>query len=84
MKTYLMTIVIRDGENEYFHRWIFECKDNISDILVLTAFVGCDTEDWSVFSPSWYENANDYRHFQVWSRQEIDEKDVLTLQKYGL
>ena len=84
MKPYLITIETRDGEHEYWDRWIFECTEETTDIEILINFAGGDKEDWTEVYSCWYENPNSYRHFQVRDRQEITQEDLKVLRRYGL
>jgi len=85
MKHYLITIETRDGEHEYWDRWLYQCDENTTDIDILKEFTGIDEEgDWSLVYSSWYENLNGYRHYQVRGRQYVTPEDLTILQKYGL
>jgi len=84
MKPYLITIETRDGEHEYWDRWIFECTEETTDIEILKEFAGGDDDDWTNVYSSWYEGTNSYRHFQVRDRQEITQEDLKVLRRYGL
>ena len=84
VKTYLITIETRDGEHEYWDRWIFECSEDITDLGILKEFAGGEDEDWTNVYSSWWESTNSYRHFQVRDRQEIRPEDLEVLRRYGL
>tara|TARA_A100001011_G_scaffold85111_1_gene89141 strand:+ start:2405 stop:2659 length:255 start_codon:yes stop_codon:yes gene_type:complete len=84
MKPYLITIETRDGDHEYWDRWIFECEEETTDVEILTNFAGGDKEDWTEVYSSWYESTNSYRHFQVRDRIEITQEDLKVLRRYGL
>ena len=58
---YLITIETRDGEYEYWDRWLYECDENATDIDILKEFTGLD--HWSQVYSSWHENSEDYRHY---------------------
>ena len=84
MKNYLITIEIRDGEYEYWERWIFQCTEETADLEILKSFTGGDDEDWTEVHNGWYENVNGYRHYQVRSCQEVIPEDLKVLRKYGI
>ena len=85
MQHYLITIETRDGEYEYWDRWLYECDENATDIDILKDFTGLDGEnDWSQVYSSWHENSEDYRHYRVRDRQHVTPEDLVVLNKYGL
>ena len=86
MKSYLITILIRDGDHEYSDKSILKLNDeqleNPLEILCLwTGFA--DAEPTEVY-PNWYEIDSNYRHFQVYHIQEIEAEHVKILRLYGI
>ena len=90
MKTYVVTIEIRDGEHEYFstcqHQLDPEEMDKAEDrdAYILKDVHGCDhIECWS----GWWEadNGYDYRMYRVYSLVEIEDPEHVNLLKnYGI
>ena len=86
MKSYLITILIRDGEHEYSDKTILELTDeqleSPSDIISL--WRGFDNKPYEAYS-EWYEFGGfDYRHYQVYSIQEIKPDDRQILPSYDI
>ena len=86
MKSYLITILIRDGDHEYSDKSILQLTgeqlESPSEILSLwTGFA--DTELTEVY-PHWYEIDSNYRHFEVYSTQEIKPEHKEILNSYGI
>ena len=84
MKTYMITIETRDGQYEYWDRWIFECSEDTTDVEILKEFAGGEDDDWTNVYSDWWEGGHSYRHFQVRDRQEIAPEDLEVLRRYGL
>ena len=87
MKSYLITILIRDGEHEYTDKSILKLTDDQlgkpSEILCLWS--GFDDTEVTEVADQWYELDSNYRHFQVYSTQEIVRtEDKATLNFYGI
>ena len=65
MKSYLITILIRDGDHEYTDKTILNLTDeqlaNPSEILSLWRCLGEDEKPVEVYS-TWYELDSNYRH----------------------
>ena len=90
MKTYVVTIEIRDGEHEYFstcqHQLDPEAMDKAEDrdSYILKDVHGYDhVETWS----GWWEadNGYDYRMYRVYSLVEIkDPEHINLLKNYGI
>ena len=90
MKTYVVTIEIRDGEHEYFSTCQHELdpeaidKAEDSDVYVLNDIHGDNhIESYT----GWYEaeNGYDYRLYRVYSLVEIkDPEHTKLLQSYGI
>ena len=83
MKNYFITIETRDGDHEYWDRWIFQCTEETADLEILKEFTGRDDEDWTEVHNGWYEYTNGYRHYRVRNRQEVAPEDLKVLRKYG-
>ena len=90
MKTYVVTIEIRDGEHEYLSTYQHQLdaeeldKAEDRDLYILKDLHGCDhIECWS----GWWERDDgyDYRHYRVYSLVEIKEEEHISLLKsYGI
>jgi hypothetical protein len=87
MKSYLITINIRDGEHEYTDKTILELTDeqteNPSGILSLWQGLSESEEPVEVYS-TWYELDSNYRHYQVYHIQEIEAEHARILRLYGI
>jgi len=83
MLHFLITLETRDGEHEYWDRWIFECEEGEepSDLDIIKEFTGLD--DFSPVYSSWYECEHSLRHYQVRERQEVAGEALVVLKQYG-
>ena len=87
MKSYLITIIIRDGDHEYADKTILDLTDEQAeeptDILSLWK---CVDEKPTEIHSAWYEfEGFDYRHYQVYHIQEIIKpEDKPILHSYGI
>ena len=85
MKHYLFTIMTRDGEHEYYDRWLFPTTGaEPTDLDVIVDFTGHPKEDWSEAYECIYENNADYRHYSIYSRQKVEPEDLKVLERYGI
>lgn len=86
MKSYLITILIRDGDHEYSDKSILELTDeqleSPSEILCL--WIGFPNTELTEVYPNWYEIDSDYRHFQVYSMREIKPEHAKILNSYDI
>ena len=84
MKHYLFTIMTRDGEHEYFDKWLYKATDTADALDILVAFTGHPKEDWEEPYPCVYESTYDYRHYSIYSREEVKPEDLKVLERYGI
>ena len=84
MKHYLFTILTRDGDHEYYDRWLFEAADTADALDILVDFTGHPKKDWVEAEDCVYESSYDYRHYSIYSRQEVEPGDLKVLERYGL
>ena len=85
MKHYLFTIKTRDGEHEYYDRWLFPTTGaEPTDLDILVDFTGHPKKDWVEAEDCVYESSYDYRHYSIYSRQEVEPGDLKVLERYGL
>jgi tRNA A37 methylthiotransferase MiaB len=74
----------RDGDYEYYDRWLFAPTDDMSNLDIIVEFTGHPKEDWSEATGFIYENNTDYRHYSIYSRQEVEPEDLKVLERYGI
>jgi len=86
MKHYLFTILTRDGEHEYYDKWLCTVhkKTVLSALDIIVEFTGTHKEDWEEPYPCVYESTYDYRHYSIYSREEVEPEDVKVLERYGI
>ena len=84
MKHYLFTILTRDGDHEYYDRWLFIPTGDMSNLDIIVEFTGTHKEDWEEPYPCVYESTYDYRHYSIYSRQEVEPEDLKVLERYGI
>ena len=84
MKHYLFTILTRDGDYEYYDRWLTKASDEMTALDIIVEFTGHPKEDWSEAYECIYENNTDYRHYSIYSRQEVEPEDLKVLERYGI
>ena len=84
MKHYLFTILTRDGEHEYYDKWLFTPTGDMTALDIIVEFTGHPKEDWSEAYECIYENRTDYRHYSIYSREEVEPEDVKVLERYGI
>ena len=84
MKHYLFTILTRDGEHEYYDKWLFAPTDGMSNLDIIVEFTATSKEDWEEPYPCVYESTYDYRHYSIHSRQKVDPEDLKVLERYGI
>ena len=86
MKHYLFTILTRDGEHEYYDKWLCTVhkKTVLSDLDIIVEFTGHPKEDWSEAYECIYEHRTDYRHYSIYSREEVEPEDIEVLERYGI
>ena len=84
MKHYLFTIMTRDGEHEYYDKWLTKASDDMTALDIIAEFTGHPKEDWSEAYECIYENNTDYRHYSIYSRQEVEPEDLKVLERYGI
>ena len=82
MKHYLFTIMTRDGDHEYFDKWLFAPTGDMTELDVLAEYTGIEHHEWSEVHERVYENSYDYRHYSVYSRQEVKPENVEILSHY--
>ena len=86
-KSYLITILIRDGDHEYTDKTILDLTEeqaqSPSEILSLWRCLGEDEKPVEVYS-TWYELDSNYRHYQVYWIQEIEAEHARILRLYGI
>jgi len=87
MKSYFITILIRDGDNEYSDKTILQLTDeqltNPSEILSLWRCLSEDEKPVEVYN-KWYELDSNYQHYQVYHIQEIEAEHKEILHSYGI
>jgi len=84
MKHYLFTILTRDGEHEYYDKWLAKASGDMSNLDIIVEFTGTHKEDWEEPYPCVYESTYDYRHYSIHSRQKVDPEDLKVLERYGI
>ena len=83
MKQYMIIVTVQDGEYEYGDKMILGWDGDPEDELgILQDYTG----DTSLKKSDWcgrYESSLDYRLYQIYGIQEVEEADLPTLRKYG-
>ncbi len=84
MKQYMIIVTVQDGEFQYGDQmilgWDGDPKDELGILMDYTGDATLKKSDWC----GRYESESDYRMYEVYSIQEIDENDLPVLRKYGL
>lgn len=90
MKHYLITVIIYDGDHEYWDKSIICLEDTdftsdgtVNDLKVLKHYTGDNDlvyDDWLRA----YQAPYTHRGFSLSSIYEIDENDLPTLRKYHI
>ena len=84
MKHYLFTILTRDGEYEYYDKWLTKASDDMTALDIIVEFTGTPKEDWNEPYECVYESTCDYRHYSIYSRQKVEPEDLKVLERYGI